>query len=336
MQSGRYNMKIISGTTPTKHQRILTLITLLVSSLIFLIYFSVSAIAKEANRQTNPKLTVVTFNIANYNDHLAWSTRLDLIVSTILDAHADIVALQEVRLDPDEATTRINYENMAEQILRKLNERGEFQNAMLVTQPAMYYPHFAQSEIKTHYYPLPSILSPNKKSYLWEGLSIISKLKIIETGSYFLSQSENCKDTNKRITQYVKIDNHGQSLYIANVHFGLDSFCVADNIQETISYLQNYLSTAPLILLGDFNATPDEPALDYLKKAGLIDVWQKLHGDEKGYTFPSHQPYERIDFIWANKLLATKLYRIEQIKLIGGNPTDGEYPSDHLGLALSL
>ena len=51
----------------------------------------------------NPALstTVITFNIANYNDHPFWSERLGLIVDAIRDAHADVVVLQEVRMDPD-------------------------------------------------------------------------------------------------------------------------------------------------------------------------------------------------------------------------------------------
>ncbi len=284
-------------------------------------------------QQSNANTVVLTFNLANYNDHPFWSERLNLIVDAIEDAKADVVVLQEVRFDPDHPSSKEDYENMAEQILRKLHERGDFLNAELVSQPAMYYPY---NKKNTRYYPLPASLSTEKRSLMWEGLSIISKFKITETGSYFLNPPAGCNDTNKRITQYVKIETKSQPLYIANIHFGLGSTCVETNVKETLANLQRVLSDQPVLVMGDFNITPDNPILNQFNEMGMIDIWKKLHPEENGFTFPSHQPAKRIDYIWANALMANRLINTRQIWLIGMNTKGGLYPSDHLGLALTF
>jgi endonuclease/exonuclease/phosphatase family metal-dependent hydrolase len=43
------------------------------------------------------EIKVMTFNVANYNDHGNWEHRRKLIAHQILQANADVVALQELR-----------------------------------------------------------------------------------------------------------------------------------------------------------------------------------------------------------------------------------------------
>jgi len=108
-----------------------------------------------------------------------------------------------------------------------------------------------------------------------------------------------------------------------------------------------------VLLVGDLNAAPDHPALQLLRDAGYVDLWEKLHPTtsdtplsitnpsmsismdpsvlaDLGLTFPSHNPIKRIDYGWANQLL---MHYISNISVIGDDPNpDGTYASDHLGL----
>lgn len=276
-------------------------------------------------------INIVTYNIANYNDHADWDKRINLLVDAIEATHADVVVMQEIRFDPDEKSSEATYENTAEQILRLLNNRGDFLDAQLVTQPIMYYPLYTSP---AHNYVLPSKLSADKKSYIWEGMSIISKFPIEETGSVFLRQPFNCGDFNKRATQYVKISPYGQSMYLFNAHFALEGNCLAANIKETLAYISHFGANTPAFLMGDMNAEPDNLSLTAIQKAGFDDLWSKLKPSEKGFTYPSDNPLKRIDYIWANQAAIGTFGNKIDIEQIGSNAQDGVFPSDHLGLLL--
>lgn len=53
----------------------------------------------------------------------------------------------------------------------------------------------------------------------------------------------------------------------------------------------------PLVVGGDLNATPEDPGLAPLRDAGLRDAWVEC-GRGDGFTFPSHAPVKRIDYLW--------------------------------------
>lgn len=280
-------------------------------------------------------LKVMTLNLANYNDHEHWSKRLQLIVDSIQQAKPDILALQETRFDPDHDSTITTHQDMAEQILYQLHLRGLYLQAQLVTQPAMFYPHDTHSKLGAHNYPLPKSLAPDNHSYYWEGLSIISNLPVLETGSTYLSQPDDCNDDNRRITQYIKVDYANKPLYIANVHFSGNA-CFAPQLQETMRYFQGVFQNQPLIVMGDFNARPDNLAFNLFQANGLIDAWQALRPNELGYTSTPGNLTQRIDYIWVNQAFKAALKKPEQVQLEGTLETDGDYPSDHLGVSLNL
>ena len=51
------------------------------------------------------------------------------------------------------------------------------------------------------------------------------------------------------------------------------------------------------VLMGDLNSEPDWPEMDLIREAGLIDAWE-LAGEGPGLTWPSDDPFQRIDWIW--------------------------------------
>ncbi len=89
----------------------------------------------------------------------------------------------------------------------------------------------------------------------------------------------------------------GKKLTVLNSHFGLgvgESEKAVDTVLSIASTVDN-----PLILMGDFNLTPDDINIKRLSEY-FTDVHSSLGRDE--LTFPSHSPEIRIDYIFTRGL----------------------------------
>lgn len=256
-------------------------------------------------------MKIISWNIANYDDHPKWLTRKNLIAHEIMQTDADIIALQEVRFNRDHPSTKATGLNSAEQILAQLQSKDKFINAKIITQPAMHYKPYG----------------------FWEGLSIISNNDIMETGTMFHTLIHNPVDINKRIAQYSVIVADDFIFFLFNSHFSYNELNLRSNIGELMNYSERF-KKYPIILLGDMNATPENENIHKLTMERFEDVWEKLKPNKKGFTYPSQEPVKRFDYCWANKLFIDHIHDIE---LIGNKPNkEGIYPSDHLGLIITL
>ncbi len=273
-------------------------------------------------------MKLVTFNIANYNDHGDWDQRVQMIAQDLIDLDADVVGLQEVRFDPTQESTQTSYQNMGEEVLAAIHDNPEGQNwagTAIVTQPAMYYPIQNGQQNPWRY---PDV----ETGAFWEGLTILSRPGIVETGTLFLSKNNSCGDNNRRSTQFAAVPDSDSVLYFFNAHFSYDQACLTDNVSETLAYMQRF--GTPQMLVGDFNATPDNSALQALRDAGFVDLWVQLHSDEDGYTYAAGDATKRIDYCWASADVAARVTSIERI---GTKPnSNGVYASDHYGLCVVL
>ena len=82
------------------------------------------------------------------------------------------------------------------------------------------------------------------------------------------------------------------------------------------------------VLMGDFNAAPDEPSIRSIAEAGWRDAWTAIHGDRaRGGTWPAPAPVQRLDYIFAR--LAPGWAIVSCIR----EPLSG---SDHRGVAAVL
>jgi len=256
-------------------------------------------------------MKIVSWNIANYDDHPKWLARKKLIANEIINADADVIALQEVRFNREHPSTKATGLNAAEQILALLHSKKKYVEANIVTQPAMQYePHG-----------------------FWEGLSIISKFDIMETGTMFHTLIHNPVDLNKRITQYAVIVADELIFFIFNTHFSYNELNLRSNIGELMNYTERFQGY-PLLLLGDMNTVPQNENIHKLTMEGFKDIWVQRNHGKNGFTYPSKDPVKRIDYGWANKLL---IDNIKDIELIGKKADkEGILPSDHLGLVITL
>jgi endonuclease/exonuclease/phosphatase family metal-dependent hydrolase len=67
---------------------------------------------------------------------------------------------------------------------------------------------------------------------------------------------------------------------------------------QTQSILDFWYGVANTVILGDFNAQPDDPEIQIMQQAGLIDAMAGI--DSPPDTFPSYNPSARIDYIWVS------------------------------------
>jgi endonuclease/exonuclease/phosphatase family metal-dependent hydrolase len=95
-----------------------------------------------------------------------------------------------------------------------------------------------------------------------------------------------------------------------------------------------------LIVVGDFNAHPDEPASARMREAGFRSAYAEANGTEPAVTWPSGLVAPAmdtdgrpgcLDYVWLRGDA-----RAEDARLVFDRPAVGDptlYPSDHLGIA---
>lgn len=96
--------------------------------------------------------------------------------------------------------------------------------------------------------------------------------------------------TNNRRVLWAALKIGGERLLLASVHN--DSFNAANNLIQT-QQLLDYKGDRKAMLAGDFNSRPQEPSIQLIRKTGSFTA------SYEGHTFPSHQPDQKIDFIFA-------------------------------------
>ncbi len=152
------------------------------------------------------------------------------------------------------------------------------------------------------------------------GTAILSRLGIDDWAHTLL---ESAGDDEQRGLLVAYIDVGDSALTIANVH--LESWSPAVRLSQAAQVREFLAAVAPgdMVLLGDFNATPDAPEIATMG-VGLVDAWG-VGGDGDGATFPSPVPGRRIDYVLVSPELS-----VRQASVIA---TDA---SDHFAVAVDL
>jgi endonuclease/exonuclease/phosphatase family metal-dependent hydrolase len=138
----------------------------------------------------------------------------------------------------------------------------------------------------------------------------------------------------------------GAKVLVAVTHF---HHVTADEAErdEQARLLVDWLADAPFadgqVVVGDFNAEPDEPAYARMLAAGFRSAYAEANGAEPDVTWPSgliapamdtEGPPGCLDYIWVRDDVAVESARLAFDRPAVGDP--GLYPSDHLGLAARL
>ena len=134
------------------------------------------------------------------------------------------------------------------------------------------------------------------------GTAILSRLRIDDWVHTLL---ESAADDEQRglLMAYIDVGDDGV-LTVANVH--LESWSPALRLTQAAQIREVLAAVAPseVVLLGDFNATPDAPEIAAMG-VGLVDAWA-VGGDGDGATFPAPAPGRRIDYVLVSPGLAIR------------------------------
>jgi len=126
-------------------------------------------------------------------------------------------------------------------------------------------------------------------------------------------------------------------------HLGPDAVERDEQTATLLAWLEEAQKADATIVMGDFNADPDEPAPTRLRAAGFRSAYAEANGAEPAVTWPSGLVAPAmdtdgdpacLDYIWLRGAI-----RVESARLVFDRPAPEDptlYPSDHLGIAAQL
>ena len=126
-------------------------------------------------------------------------------------------------------------------------------------------------------------------------------------------------------------------------HLGPDAVERDEQTATLLAWLEEVPKADATIVMGDFNADPDEPAPARLRAADFRSAYAEANGAEPAVTWPSGLIAPAmdtdgdpacLDYIWLRGAI-----RVESARLVFDRPAPEDptlYPSDHLGIAAQL
>lgn len=240
---------------------------------------------------TRRSLRVATLNI--WHDAGNWAVRRDLIAAVLRAADADVIALQEVLQD-----AKKQLPNQAETLGQLLGG---------------YAVHFSST-------------SPPDAANRY-GNAILSRLPVLATDWRKLVPL-----SDYRTALRVRVDAGGQPVDVVTTHLAWEPDRAAvrvEQVRDLIGWLPN--DGVPLVMMGDFNAGLDEPALQLLTGRGMASALPPGAVPTTLVEARGHKP-RVIDHI----LFQRSRLSASEPRLIADRAVAGEFPSDHFGVAATL
>jgi len=198
-------------------------------------------------------IRVMTFNIF-HGATMKGDFDLDHIASVITNARADLVALQEV----DVRTGRVGDRDLSLELARRTG----------------LFPLFARA------------MEYDGGEY---GIAVLSRFSIRSSTAIALPRTE---DNEPRAALHVIVDlPDGQALGFVATH--LDNASQEDRVAQAHAINDAFATgDLPMLLAGDFNATPDSEPLRIFKAH-----WTPVDGLDAPPTYPSNAPEVKIDYV---------------------------------------
>ena len=172
---------------------------------------------------------------------------------------------------------------------------------------------------------------------LTEGPAIVSRFPIVSWTAHDLPRCGRWSDP--RVLLIAILDTPWGALRVGSTHISGDS-CQAEAVASVIRMQQN---SAPLVLMGDFNAHERAPAIALLtQKAGLVDTFRTVNPDTPGLTVwqqidaSVRTVSRRVDYVFLlpGKAFPGRVYSSRVILNTLHRLPDGRtlWPSDHYGV----
>ena len=186
-----------------------------------------------------------------------------------------------------------------------------------------------------------------------DGIAILSRHPFVEQEMLALQGQQ-------RVAQYVQVKIDGQPLVFCNGHYYWypGSHPQRDiQVQQVLDWLGKLPPDLPIVVVGDFNGTPDAPAIALMRQR-FTSAYATHHGQEPDYTCPTPlvrrnwqkviwhalrnlyfnrtlRPWRgTLDYIFVNHAV-----QVENCHLILNQPAPNSrtlYPSDHFGIMADL
>lgn len=251
-----------------------------------------------------PPLRVITFNVRlplAQDGPNAWEHRRDLAVRMLRSERPDIIATQEL------------HKVQGDFLLERL--RG--------------YSWFGMGRRGDH--------SDEHMGIFYRR----DRMRIVALGNFWLSDTPTIPASiswgnlyPRMVTWGLFETKSGRRFYVANTHFPYrpeDAAARYKAAAQILAWIDSLPPDVPVILAGDFNASPDSPE-HRLLTARLADAWASAssrHGPEGTFHNFTGTPDRRIDWI------LLRGFRAESARTVTTN-AKGRYPSDHFPVVAEL
>lgn len=244
-----------------------------------------------------------------------WKSRAPAIAATLSEIDADIIALQEVW---DDGT-----DNFA---------------ALLA------------ADLGYHYVYAPGA-RPNG---IHLGNAILSRWPITKSAIKALYGQKGAEEL--RVALYGNVDGPRGAIPVLCTH--LNYMQHHSHIrQKQVADLAGFINQTrpwkfPPVLCGDFNAEPGSDEIRMLTGQTSVpaenlvfhDAWAFLHPHQSGFTWDNRNPYvapdlgpdRRIDYVFTGWPALRGAGHIVDCRIVGNQPVDGIWPSDHYALLAEL
>lgn len=209
-------------------------------------------------------LRVMTYNIRSGNGNLAGTA------AAIRAERPDVIALQEVDVH---WAARSDFADEATELGRRLDMQVRFA------------PIYVISDSDT---------TKRRREF---GVALLSRYPITafrnDTIARLSTQMENPVPAPMPGLLDAVLDVRGTAVHVLNTHldYRRDPGVRAMQAREMVAHVD---TTAPTLVFGDMNASPDAPELQPLLTL-LHDAWPMVNGN--GFTYPAEAPTERIDYV---------------------------------------
>jgi endonuclease/exonuclease/phosphatase family metal-dependent hydrolase len=249
------------------------------------------------------RITVATINLRNRADR--WRQRRHLLIAQLLDNTPDVISLQEISF--------------------AIGQGRWLRNQINARLPAGKRPYVLMQKRKHHW------------RYRGEGVGILSNLPIVYSDYVNLNY-------NGRVALRANIElPTGQTFDFVSTHFhhvAYDQEARQEQALRLVSWLRDVRPTPIQIIAGDFNETPEGPAIRVMKQS-FQSVYATRHGRDPYATFPTALSTAVdnwagcLDYIFASPAIA----QVIEAAIFCDKPASDDqtlYPSDHVGLIATI
>lgn len=262
-----------------------------------------------------PRLRVATMNVLGPANP-DWERRRALLARTLRQLDADVVALQEVPVgDGPEVVEELLGPGYHVRSTSRAAEDGV--GAALATRA----PHRLVEELDQR-------CTPRSEDFAW------CATLVVEAGTP---------------VGQVLVAHHKPSW-----QFGYE----AEREQQALRaarFLEQHAGDAHVVVLGDFDATPDAASMQFWRGRRSLDgvsvcyqdAWETLHPEDPGHTFSADNPLvragevatavsRRIDHVLVRCGVHGPTLQVDACNRLLNGPVDGVWASDHYGVTADL